>query len=130
MARAGKDRTALHAERDIPHSRFTAWIKDGKLPGGEYLQVLSEALDVNAHWLLTGEGPIERPSNGEASGYRAAVVERAFLEIARIVDEVRGMPAPEVEAGTRETTRGEVEDAAQIVADLDNMDNRRRVAGE
>lgn len=96
-------------------------------PSRDTLEKLAGGLGTTVDWLLAGErgaGTFEQGAEFVLQFMREAV--RAAE------DEVRRLrrPAPKPEAGTGETTRGEVEDAAQIVADLDNMDNRQRAAGE
>ena len=40
------------------------WFTKGALPDGEKLARLPEALGVNGHWLLTGDGPVLPPGSG------------------------------------------------------------------
>ena len=42
-----------------------SWLK-GSMPGGEYMLRLPGALGVDGHWLLTGEGTMERRPTSEA----------------------------------------------------------------
>lgn len=47
------------------------WFTKGALPDGEKLARLPEALEVNGHWLLTGDGPMLPPGSGTETADRA-----------------------------------------------------------
>lgn len=47
------------------------WFTKGALPDGEKLARLPEALQVNGHWLLTGQGSMLPPGTGTDAGDRA-----------------------------------------------------------
>jgi len=60
-------------------SAVTRWEKgggdsEGRVPGSEWVAKLAAALGVNAHWLLTGEGAMERASATSAGAEALADV--------------------------------------------------------
>lgn len=53
------DRLSVDGER-VYASAVNNWLTKGTMPSGDLLMRLPTALDVDGHWLLTGEGEMER----------------------------------------------------------------------
>jgi transcriptional regulator with XRE-family HTH domain len=53
------DKLSGYGER-VYASAVNNWVKKGSLPSGKMMILLPDALDVDGHWLLTGEGAMER----------------------------------------------------------------------
>lgn len=107
-------------------STVTEWYTAGTMPAAGHVVRLPEVLDVSAHWLLTGEGPMDRPADG-VDGYAGAMLEAAGLARS-LVDELErraGRPGPEVEPGTEEPTADE-DEAERIAREMREEEERRR----
>lgn len=102
------------------------WIRGTTSPPADFIARYVAAVPVNPVWLLTNEGSPEPIQVGE--------VERAFLEIARIVDEARGAVGPDTEPGPSkgEPTGSPPDEAAprQIQAGHDRFRQQQRSDGE
>lgn len=80
-----------------PQSTVQKWVAEGAAPGAALLAKLPAALQVNGHWLLTGEGQVELPGKTpdlELARRIAAEEERA--RVLRAVGGVASPPAPEL----------------------------------
>jgi transcriptional regulator with XRE-family HTH domain len=55
---------ALADRLEVAPARVSEWVKDKWLPEGSRIVQIVEALGIDAHWLLTGEGSMDRA--GEA----------------------------------------------------------------
>lgn len=103
------------------------WIRGTTAVPGEFVARFVAAVPVNPWWLLMEEGSPEPLEPGR--------VERAFDEIARIVDEARAAPGPEVEPEAAAATARLLDDealldaAAQMNAEIERR-RREREQGE
>jgi len=88
----------------VSHSSVAEYEGDRTIPA-EYISAVAQVFRVNPVWLLTGEGPYANVDPGAS--------ERAFLEIADVVDRVR--PAP---SGTETELRLFFELSPQLFAVL------------
>jgi transcriptional regulator with XRE-family HTH domain len=55
----------LARELGIGVATVSEWFTRGRVPGGDVVLRLPTVLQVNGHWLLTGEGPMEATSDGD-----------------------------------------------------------------
>lgn len=77
LRRRGWEQQRLAAELGIRPATISAWKTSGSLPAGATLLQLAGALEVDLHWLMTGEY-FERED--------ATVAERKLAAIRRILD--------------------------------------------
>ena len=72
-------------------SVVSEWINGGRAPSGLYLLRLPEALEVNGHWLLTGEGELDdTPANdADMPAYYARGGLAALARIEQVLSETR-----------------------------------------
>lgn len=120
----GLKQNEFAALAEIRDATISDWVNNKGQPRAEQLIRICEKLDISAHWLLTGEGPMERPAG--ADGYTGAMLEAAALARSLLAELERraGKPAPKPEAGEGEgpTIGDAVEDAAR----LEEEERRRR----
>lgn len=86
---SGLTPTQLAAKLGTRQTTTGQWYKGRTLPSAEWLGELCQALHVNGHWLLTGQGPMAPPdvaAPGAVSEFEAGF--QAGLEAAR-----RAIPA-------------------------------------
>lgn len=76
------DRLSTGEDR-VYASAVNNWLTKGTMPGGEMLIRLPAALDVDGHWLLTGEGSMERTTPEAA--------QTALERVLQAADEAREM---------------------------------------
>ncbi|HYL22451.1 MAG TPA: helix-turn-helix domain-containing protein [Gemmatimonadales bacterium] len=58
-------RAELGARTGAASATVSEWFTKQAIPDGITLARIAQALNVNAHWLLTGEGPMAPPGHGE-----------------------------------------------------------------
>ena len=93
------------------------WFKSEAIPDGVMLARIAEALDVNGHWLLTGEGPMARPGRGEEGleeAFRAganAVIGKLGQVVAQLHSDFSGETATQRGAKVLEQERHDAEAA-------------------
>lgn len=85
------------------------WFTQGALPDGEKLARLPEALEVNGHWLLTGDGPMLPPGAGSGASDQAFRLgaQAVTAEVRRFVSDLeqRYTEKEESEAATQRAAR-------------------------
>ncbi|MBA4159362.1 MAG: helix-turn-helix transcriptional regulator [Gemmatimonadetes bacterium] len=65
----GMSQADLARELGVGVATVSEWFTRGRVPNGDVMLRLPEALRVNGHWLLTGEGPRERERRGGEDPY-------------------------------------------------------------
>jgi transcriptional regulator with XRE-family HTH domain len=78
VRRAGLTQSDLADRLEISQSTVSDWFNVGAMPGGEILLLLPEVLDVNGHWLLTGEGRPGTRTGGDSGKVGNEAVELAY----------------------------------------------------
>lgn len=67
LALKGWTPNRLATELGTSASRVTSWLDGESMPGGEHLVRMPATLEINGHWLLTGNGHINAtPGDAEA----------------------------------------------------------------
>nr|PZN59215.1 MAG: hypothetical protein DIU58_18270 [Sphaerobacter thermophilus] len=72
-------------------SAISEWWTKQAMPEGETILRLPEALSVSGHWLLTGEGPMERPRADGEDPYRQGaemVIDTLFQRMVEIAERI------------------------------------------
>lgn len=106
----GWSRNRLATELGTSPGRVKDWAENVNLPDGKNLVRIARVLDVNAHWLLFGEGsPARPPADGE-SAYAAGVA-YAVQKMLETIANLRCATSPAAVEGAIE--RG-LEDAAAL----------------
>lgn len=91
---AGLTGTQLGDAAGVGHSQVSAWENDRAWPNGAQLVAMGALLNVNLHWLLTGEGPRHPPDAAEDLARLTEVLSR-FRDGMRILDELGLLPPPD-----------------------------------
>jgi len=86
LADRGMSQADLARELGVGEATVSEWFTRGRVPSGDVLLRLPAVLEVNGHWLLTGEGPRELPWSGEDLYVRGAA--DAVAQMRRHLDEV------------------------------------------
>ena len=63
MEERGMTQKELAESVGVANATVTEWFKRGRSPLSEVLLIMPDALGVNGHWLLTGRGQREPPSD-------------------------------------------------------------------
>ena len=93
MVRKGLDQSGLARALGVRDATVSDWFKKGSKPSGAVLMKMPDVLDVDGHWLLTGQGEMVRAPKGAK--------EHAFDVMARYVDRVRKSTAPPADERAR-----------------------------
>lgn len=92
----------------------SGWFSKGTYPGGNFIVQLPELLDVDGHWLLTGEGTMERKKGDD----REALLDEWGAARARAVEKLADLLlADQVVLDKRAEAALEVGRAARIEAE-------------
>jgi transcriptional regulator with XRE-family HTH domain len=124
MGVRGVTQTELARRMGTRQSTISDWLaepgaKRTKLPSLEYVLQLPEALDVDGHWLLTGEGGMERAGDQEIGQRVRAEIERRVSELREELVADLGQRfgvGPEEEEGSTDPRASHAQGAAQIIA--------------
>jgi transcriptional regulator with XRE-family HTH domain len=65
----GLSQADLARELGVGVATVSEWFTRGRVPNGDVMLRLPGALQVNGHWLLTGEGPREREQSPQGDPY-------------------------------------------------------------
>jgi transcriptional regulator with XRE-family HTH domain len=90
--------------------QFSRWVNDEVLPKGTALVRLPGILNVDGHWLLTGEGEMVRPASGEAE-WRVRRV-RDALEEPYVSQSAAGVERAKGAAGSLKAAKRGAQDQA------------------
>lgn len=93
----GMSQADLARELGVGVATVSEWFTRGRVPNGDVMLRLPAALNVNGHWLLTGEGPREYEPGPDGDPYRRGASD-AIARMTRAMDEVArrfGAPADE-----------------------------------
>lgn len=86
----------LARELGVGVATVSEWFTRGRVPNGDVMLRLPHALEINGHWLLTGEGPRE-PGWDLGQDPYARGAQDALVRVGRCLDEVArqlGAPLP------------------------------------
>jgi transcriptional regulator with XRE-family HTH domain len=86
---------AIAARLGVSQAAVSEWVRGASAPGLDHLMKLPEILDVNGHWLLTGEGRMEASGDGidlrrVRAQARAELAARLIPEITDLIQQVTG----------------------------------------
>jgi transcriptional regulator with XRE-family HTH domain len=87
LGRAGQTQTWLARQLDVRNATVSAWVRGDSIPEGQYLLRLPGLLDVDGHWLLTGERHRgAAPPDVEALAFRrvAEVVRQTYAGLSPV----------------------------------------------
>ncbi|HEU4558460.1 MAG TPA: helix-turn-helix transcriptional regulator [Longimicrobium sp.] len=91
----GMSQADLARELGVGVATVSEWFTRGRVPNGDVMLRLPAALNVNGHWLLTGEGPREYEQGADGDPYLRGASD-AIARMTRAMDEVArrfGTPA-------------------------------------
>jgi transcriptional regulator with XRE-family HTH domain len=83
----GMSQADLARELGVGVATVSEWFTRGRVPNGDVMLRLPQALDVNGHWLLTGEGPRDRDDDAGGDPYQRGVRD-ALERMSRCLDDV------------------------------------------
>jgi transcriptional regulator with XRE-family HTH domain len=83
----GMSQADLARELGVGVATVSEWFTRGRVPNGDVMLRLPAALNVNGHWLLTGEGPREYEAAPDGDPYRRGAGD-AIARMVRAMDEV------------------------------------------
>lgn len=87
MARRGMTQTELARRLDVRDATVSDWFNRGTMPSGSVMVRLPHVLDMDGHWLLTGERPADgggaRRPLGEAERERLTALLEEALRLLR-----------------------------------------------
>lgn len=79
----------------VGEATVSEWLTRGRAPLGDVMLLLPEVLDVNGHWLLTGNGPREIPDGEHPDLYRQGAQD-VLADVMRLCEDLRnrhGVPS-------------------------------------
>ncbi len=100
----------------IDSGALSKWMGGKQEPGADSLRKLSSVLGISAHWLLTGEEPIELPGRAGADAEwirREAIAQDLRRRLYAAIDAVLAMESPEERRRIAERAIADVEAADQ-----------------
>jgi len=77
----------LARELGVGVATVSEWFTRGRVPNGDVMLRLPRVLDVNGHWLLTGDGPSDLDGGAGGDPYQRGVHD-ALERMGRCLDEV------------------------------------------
>lgn len=83
----GMSQADLARELGVGVATVSEWFTRGRVPNGDVMLRLPHALNVNGHWLLTGEGPRETERGRDGDPYLCGAQD-ALARMGRCLEEV------------------------------------------
>lgn len=101
---SGKSKLDFAASIDVSVRTLRSWLNNAISPSIEALQTISTRYDVDANWLLNGEGPIYRNTDAPKPSEQVTDTNVNILSIQ-----------------SKNVTKGEKQDVARLLAQIESL---------